>query len=244
MEDPCANWAMLLPDAAEGLLGDAEQGAVDRHVASCAACARELADAQRGAAWLGMLKTHAPEPPANLLSSILAQTTGAEATTVESDLAEAMPGATVPVRGYVPDGAFGWPVATPQPQGVLATFAEQVGRWFGVGGELVPRFQPRLAMTAAMAFFSICLTLNLLGVTAGSLRANGFGAAGAATHRGRYRGVAGADGRGHSCGLPGGVARERVAHRHCSAERRSARAGAVSEGRECATARSREGVRR
>jgi soluble lytic murein transglycosylase-like protein len=39
-------------------------------------------------------------------------------------------------------------------------------------------FQPRLAMTAAMAFFSIALTLNLAGVRLRDLRAANFGPSG------------------------------------------------------------------
>jgi len=39
-------------------------------------------------------------------------------------------------------------------------------------------FQPRLAMTAAMAFFSIALTLNLTGVHLSSLHAEDFTPAG------------------------------------------------------------------
>jgi hypothetical protein len=44
--------------------------------------------------------------------------------------------------------------------------------WFGLGqGVWASLTQPRLAMTGAMAFFSICLTLNLLGVSVADLNA-------------------------------------------------------------------------
>ncbi len=45
----CAVCASLLPDAVEGILTPAEQAAFDKHVAGCVECARELAEARRGA---------------------------------------------------------------------------------------------------------------------------------------------------------------------------------------------------
>lgn len=53
-----------------------------------------------------------------------------------------------------------------------------MGLWFGAGGQYVPALQPRLAMTSAMAFFSICLTLNLLGFSFHSVRAEALRPAG------------------------------------------------------------------
>ena len=75
-EPACAPWAVLLPDAVDGLLSEAEQRALDQHLAGCAGCSEELAAAQRGLAWLTVLKDQAPEPPAGMLANILAQTTG------------------------------------------------------------------------------------------------------------------------------------------------------------------------
>ena len=177
MQEPqaCAAWALLLPDAAEGLLSEAEQGALDRHVAGCVSCARELSDAQRGAAWLGLLKAHTPEPPSHLLHNILAKTTGAEhslpiAASVQlvaqpRAWAAASMGLSADDR-YAPTGA-----RISSTTRLLAAWTERLDRWFGsssvygYGGGL----HPRLAMTSAMAFFSICLTLNLLGSSLHSL---------------------------------------------------------------------------
>src|SRR5580698_4832337 len=75
----CAICEAMCPDAVDGTLTEAEQRAFDKHLASCTACAEELAEAQRGAAWMAMLKGHTPEPPAALLQRILAETTGAVA---------------------------------------------------------------------------------------------------------------------------------------------------------------------
>ena len=45
-------------------------------MAACGPCSQLLADARRGAAFLEMLRTPAPEPPAALLERILAETSG------------------------------------------------------------------------------------------------------------------------------------------------------------------------
>ena len=54
-EGTCAVWEAICPDAADGTLSEAEQRAFERHIAGCVRCADEYANAQRGAAWLGML---------------------------------------------------------------------------------------------------------------------------------------------------------------------------------------------
>ncbi len=179
----CPDWATLLPDAAEGLLSDAEQRAVDLHVACCPGCARELADAQRGAAWLGLLKGHAPEPPANLLQSILAQTTGAEGAHLTA--------APVGTPAELLEGGAsyaGEPMAWTARQtsagsrkgfaGLFADLHQWFQRWFAAGDGYFPALQPRFAMTAAMAFFSVCLTLNLLGFSVRNLSAESLRPAG------------------------------------------------------------------
>ncbi|HLI75308.1 MAG TPA: zf-HC2 domain-containing protein [Acidobacteriaceae bacterium] len=147
----CSPWAVLLPDAAEGLLSDAEQRALDQHLAGCVACSEELACAQRGLAWLTVLKDQVPEPPVNLLAKILAETTGA------AEVGVMLPPLTVvaaPTALPVAEPAAGW------------NQAPGLQRWFGFGQSAwASLIQPRLAMTGAMAFFSICLTLNLLGVS-------------------------------------------------------------------------------
>ena len=163
----CMVCEAMLPDAVDGMLSDAEQAAFGKHVAGCVECARELAEAQRGAAWLSILKTQAPEPPAGLLAKILAETSGAAqpiATTV------AAPAVFIPAQ---------WPVvpAVAEPRNPLASqrpsFRKLWDGWFPTQTMRVS-FQPRLAMTAAMAFFSIALTLNLTGVRLRDLRASNF----------------------------------------------------------------------
>jgi hypothetical protein len=157
----CAPWTLLLPDAAEGLLTEGEQRALDQHLATCPACAEELAEAQRGLAWLTVLKDEAPEPPAMMLASILAQTTGyAEAGVSLPPLAH-MPGLQPVTLVPAASNSITW-------QGSEAGWRS----WVGLGeASWASLMQPRLAMTGAMAFFSICLTLNLLGVSVDQLNA-------------------------------------------------------------------------
>jgi anti-sigma factor RsiW len=150
----CAVCEAMLPDAVDGSLTPAEQRAFDLHVASCVHCSDELAEAQRGAAWLSMLKSKTPEPPLGLLEKILAETSGA---TAAKAIAE-------PVVYEEP--SYAW--AQPKQQaggGWMKRWSEtrtKFGEMFSLGnaGMLL---QPRLAMTAAMAFFSLALTLNMMG---------------------------------------------------------------------------------
>jgi anti-sigma factor RsiW len=152
----CAVCEAMCPDAVDGTLTAAERREFERHVAQCPSCARELEEAQRGAAWLGMLKGHTPEPPAALLAKILAETTGTE------DPANAMPEfvRALPVRAVAPAWAL-----TSVVRKVIDVFRVETAR---------ATFQPRMAMTAAMAFVSIALTLNVAGVRLKNLRASDF----------------------------------------------------------------------
>jgi hypothetical protein len=99
-----------------------------------------LEEARRGQQWLQYLSKE-PAIPQDLVARILAQTTG------EASVAATVANSTVaalpkqPVWKHIP-----W-------HGALRRIAE-----------------PRLTMTIAMAFFSIALTLNLIGVHNGSFR--------------------------------------------------------------------------
>ncbi len=162
----CAPWTTLLPDAAEGLLSDVEQRGFDQHLSGCPACTEELSQAQRGLAWLTVLKEQVPEPPTNLLANILAQTTGmAEAGVMLPDLQ--------PV--YVPAN---YPQALPL-AGQARAAGSSIWSWIrGDEGTWSSLLQPRLAMTGAMAFLSICLMVNLLGIPLTQLDAGTFGRGG------------------------------------------------------------------
>lgn len=177
----CSQCEAMLADALDGTLSPAEQSMFDLHMASCSTCSAMLADARRGADWLEMLKSPRPEPPAALLERILAQTCNAQpdAQTVSGQpqlvankqragnglwqsstiLGHSGPASAAAMR---PAGAYASTNVLPFRSRVAAGF-----RLRSIGQTLL---QPRLAMTAAMAFFSIALTLNITGVRISQLR--------------------------------------------------------------------------
>ncbi len=153
----CSKCEAMLQDALDGTLTKAEQTIFDLHLASCADCSKRMADAQRGAAWLEMLRPHRPEPSSTLVERILAQTSGAALPSLNSaSLEPVLAGAAMPVSsGHGP---------------LHRIFSAGFGQGFrNLAGTLM---QPRLAMTTAMAFFSIALTMNLTGIHPMSLRAS------------------------------------------------------------------------
>ena len=136
----CGQWETLLADALDGMLKPEDAATFSAHMAVCPACAELFEEARRGREWLDFLSTE-PEVPAGLLDRILAQTGPGQ------------------VEGYglIPAPSAGMPTLQPWQQ---PGFAGQIRRFA----------QPRLLMTAAMAFFSIALTLNLTDVRLSSLR--------------------------------------------------------------------------
>ena len=142
----CAECEALLTDAVDGVLTAEEQARFDGHVATCEVCGDQLAEARRGAAWLEILRMPAPEPPAELLLRILAETDDMQAAWAEApQVPQAAKSNVVPLHKRLAA------LLRESPLGQIA-------------------LQPRLAMTAAMAFFSIALTLNLTGVRLQDLR--------------------------------------------------------------------------
>lgn len=151
----CGQWETLLADALDGLLRPEDEATFTSHMASCAACTALFDEARRGQQWLEFLAPE-PEVPAGLLDKILAQTgpghtVGYELASGDSALAPAMPGGIPLANTKRPTSVPAW--QRPGFMGYVRRFAE-----------------PRLMMTAAMAFFSIALTLNLTGVKLTKLR--------------------------------------------------------------------------
>jgi hypothetical protein len=131
----CEQWESLLADALDGRLKPEDEAAFAAHMAVCPACAALFEEARRGREWLEFLSPE-PEVPAGLLDKILAETGPRQAT-----------------RGALAgDGATVAPLAIPVWQ-LSGGMSE--ARSFAAG---------RLMMTAAMAFFSIAMTLNITGV--------------------------------------------------------------------------------
>jgi hypothetical protein len=139
----CDEWENLLVDALDGTLTAADQAAFNRHHSECPLCAQMLKETQQGKAWLQYLAAE-PEPPAGLLKNILAATSGRSLPGVVSGME---PGLPAPAPAARP----AWRRVVPMVRQVL---------------------EPRLLMTAAMAFFSIALTLNVTGIKLTEIRAS------------------------------------------------------------------------
>ncbi len=134
----CGRWEALLADALDGQLRQEDEAAFTGHMAICPGCTALFEEARRGREWLEFLSPE-PEVPDGLLDRILAQTGPGQ------------------VAGYglvdesIPMAAIPQPWSSPGFAG--AGFARR-GRQYA---------ESRLLMTVAMAFFSIALTLNLVG---------------------------------------------------------------------------------
>jgi hypothetical protein len=151
----CIACEEMLTDALDQTLSPADQVWFDRHLTSCVDCSDMLADAQRGATWLELLKSPRPEPSAALMERILAQTSGLQNETL-SPVVIGQPAIL--------------PIAAPAlPHSNILAFRPRMPKF---SGWMNAYSQPRLAMTAAMAFFSIALTLNLTGVRLDQLHAS------------------------------------------------------------------------
>ena len=142
----CEECEALLVDFLDGTLPPADVENLHAHQKLCPGCGEMFAQAGQGREWLNFLRTE-PPVPAVLLSKILAQTSGAESQ--PSLGAELAPVAAVAI-----------------PAAAVVPFWKRNG--IALAGRRV--VQPRLLMTAAMAFFSITLTLNMAGVRLTTVR--------------------------------------------------------------------------
>jgi hypothetical protein len=136
----CGLWETLLADALDGLLRPEDEATFSSHLAICPACTALFEEARRGREWLEFLSPE-PEVPEGLLAKILAQTGPGQ------------------IEGYGLTTASG-------------NVLPMTPAWQrpGLLGRIRRFAEPRLLMTAAMAFFSIALTLNMTGVRLTDLR--------------------------------------------------------------------------
>jgi hypothetical protein len=134
--EACGQWETLLTDALDGLLQPADEAAFSAHLSICPACAALFEQAQKGREWLGFLCDE-PEVPAGLFDKILAQTGPGQLARRNSEHGLA------PVANIMP---MPEPWQRPGFMGFVRRYAE-----------------PRLMMTAAMAFFSVAVTINMFG---------------------------------------------------------------------------------
>jgi hypothetical protein len=159
----CAECEAMLADALDGTLSPADQALFDAHMAECGPCGQLLADARRGAAFLEILRHPAPEPPAALLERILAETSGGASHAVPGVQPVPQPHMVGGVAALAPGYAAAGNVLPFRVRAVAAMRRSAFGQIL---------LQPRLAMTAAMAFFSVTLTMNLMGIHPLELRAS------------------------------------------------------------------------
>ncbi len=129
----CVRWEALLADAVDGEMRSGDEAEFGAHMAACEECAALFDAARKGREWLEFLTTE-PEMPAGMLEKILARTgPGHEAVYPEA----------------VAAGGIGSGIPEPWQRP-------------GLGGLIRRIAEPRLMLTAAMAFFSTAVTLSLM----------------------------------------------------------------------------------
>jgi len=144
----CGQWETLLADALDGLLRPEDEGTFSSHMATCDYCTEMFEQARRGREWLEFLAPE-PEVPAYLLDKILAET-----------------GHGKPGDGKFVPGKLAVAGGPSDAANLLTMGQDRLPVWQQPGfAARMRRFaEPRLLMTAAMAFFSIALTLSITGV--------------------------------------------------------------------------------
>jgi hypothetical protein len=139
----CHEFEALLSDALDGVLSGVELDRFQAHAQSCAMCGPLLTEAEAGRTWLkGLTEV---EPPASLVGSILASTTG-----VDTQRLRATAHAPQPEISRL-EHAQAWLSASLEP--ILATIR-----------------QPRFAMSFGMAFFALSVGLTVAGVKPSDVR--------------------------------------------------------------------------
>ncbi len=136
----CNEFDALLGDALDGMLSGAALERFQAHARDCRGCGPLLAEVEAGRNWLKGLEE--VEPPASLVTNILASTTGVDTQRLRS---------AAPVR----QPRISWL------EHVQAAFLEPI--WAMVR-------QPRFAMSFGMAFFALSVGLTVAGVKPADLR--------------------------------------------------------------------------
>jgi hypothetical protein len=136
----CNEFDSLLSDALDGVLSAAALDRFQAHARSCKACGPLFAEAEAGRSWVKDLEE--VEPPANLVTNILASTTGVDSQRLRT---------AAPLR----QPRISWL------DRVQASVLEPI--WAMVR-------QPRFAMSFGMAFFALSVGLTVAGVKPADLR--------------------------------------------------------------------------
>jgi Putative zinc-finger len=130
----CNEFDLLLSDALDGVLSGAGLDRFQAHARTCKTCGPLLEEAEAGRTWLkGLTEV---EPPASLVSNILASTTGVDTQRLRTTT-------------RTPQARISWW------EHVQASYLEPM--WAIVR-------QPRFAMSFGMAFFALSVSLTVAGV--------------------------------------------------------------------------------
>jgi hypothetical protein len=139
----CAEFDGLLSDALDSVLTGVRLDQFQAHARTCAMCGPLFAEVEAGRNWLKDLTE--VEPPASLVTNILASTTGVDTQRLRVNASK------------------------PQPR---TSWLERAQAW--ASGAIQPIWgtvrQPRFAMSFGMAFFSLSVALSVLGVKPADLR--------------------------------------------------------------------------
>ena len=136
----CNEFDLLLSDALDGVLTGTGLDRFQAHARSCKACGPLFAEAEAGRNWLkGLTEV---EPPASLVTNILASTTGVDTQRLRA-------------TARAPQPRISWL------EHVQASVLEPI--WATVR-------QPRFAMSFGMAFFALSVGLTVAGVKPADLR--------------------------------------------------------------------------
>ena len=166
-QDPnCVACDEMRVDATEDLLSDADRVFFDRHLAGCVPCMDSYVDAQRGAAFLSLLRSQCPEPASDLVERIVSHTLRQQVGAPQ----ESHPGLFAVPLLTIPALTIPALIVPALSADVIPFASRRIASGFSRFTRMA--MEPRLAMTAAMAFFSIALTLNLTGIRLDQLHAS------------------------------------------------------------------------
>jgi Putative zinc-finger len=139
----CHEFDGLLGDALDGVLTGSQLERFQAHTRSCSACGPLYAEAEAGRNWLkGLTEV---EPPASLVTNILAFTTGVDTQRLRATAPASQPRVSWLERA----------------QASISGMFEPI--WATIR-------QPRFAMSFGMAFFSLSVALSVIGVKPADLR--------------------------------------------------------------------------
>jgi len=149
----CHEFDALLSEAIDGVLTGVQLESFQAHARTCSACGPQLAEVEAGRNWLKDLTE--VEPPASLVTNILASTTGVDTQRLRVNVL-----APQPRSSRLGASAFG------------SSWWERAQAW--ASGAMQPVWgtvrQPRFAMSFGMAFFALSVALSVLGVKPADLR--------------------------------------------------------------------------